>query len=183
MPLQDLLNLLYRVYKYCSNIAKRHALVNVCMCMNQVSIRTCWTATSTFGGGCICCRNCKHHISREGLWHSKLIDKTLIIIKAIPTEYSTLYTVWVKECMNDLCQQYTPVIFDMSLLSKTLELVWCNCREVYLVNNNKSFIAFTTYKVIIFRLFLLHIPYNQYLKNLHGLIWKMYLVIVVTTFV
>jgi len=44
------------------------------------------------------------------------------------TDYSTIYTVLLrlKECMNDLGQQYTPVIFDMSLLAKALVIVWCN---------------------------------------------------------
>ncbi|XP_052801704.1 uncharacterized protein LOC128232273 [Mya arenaria] len=54
------------------------------------------------------------------------------IIMATPTDYSTIYTVLLrlKECMNALGQQYAPVIFDMSLLAKALEIVWCNRDEL-----------------------------------------------------
>jgi len=55
------------------------------------------------------------------------------IIMATPTDYSTVYTVLLrlKECMNALGQQYAPVIFDMSLLAKALEIVWSNQDELH----------------------------------------------------
>ncbi|XP_060579912.1 uncharacterized protein LOC132736731 [Ruditapes philippinarum] len=54
------------------------------------------------------------------------------IIMATPTDYSTVYTVLLrlKECMNELGQGYAPVVFDMSLLSKALEIVWCQKEEL-----------------------------------------------------
>jgi len=55
------------------------------------------------------------------------------IIMATPTDYRTVYTVLLrlKECMNALDQQYAPVIFDMSLLAKALEIVWSNQDELH----------------------------------------------------
>lgn len=53
------------------------------------------------------------------------------IIMAPPNDFSTVYTVLkrTKEQMNALGQTICPIVFDMGLLSKALEIVWANPRE------------------------------------------------------
>ena len=75
------------------------------------------------------CVSCQHNV-----WLNTSVSNVAFnpIIMATWTDYSTIYTVLLrlKECMNDLGQQYTPVIFDMSLLAKALVIVWCNWDEL-----------------------------------------------------
>ena len=51
---------------------------------------------------------------------------------ANPTDYSTIYTTLLrsKEVMSALGQSYVPIMFDMGLLVKTLEVVWSRCDEL-----------------------------------------------------
>jgi len=54
------------------------------------------------------------------------------IIMANPTDYSTVYTTLLptKEVMSALGQSYVPIVFDMCLLVKALEIVWSRCDEL-----------------------------------------------------
>ena len=59
------------------------------------------------------------------------------IIMANPTEHQTIYTTLkrIKEAMNNLGQTNVPVVFDMGLLTKALEITWANpecSQELYL---------------------------------------------------
>ena len=54
------------------------------------------------------------------------------IIMANPTEHQTIYTTLmrIKEAMNNLGQTNVPVVFDMGLLTKALEITWANHEEL-----------------------------------------------------
>ena len=54
------------------------------------------------------------------------------ILKANPTEPSTIYTILLrlKKSLNLMGQEHVPVCFDMGLLSKALEIVWANPQEL-----------------------------------------------------
>jgi len=54
------------------------------------------------------------------------------IIMANPTEHQTIYTTLmrIKEAMNNLGQTHVPVVFDMGLLTKALEITWANPEEL-----------------------------------------------------
>lgn len=54
------------------------------------------------------------------------------ILMAPPTDHRTIYTLLkrIKEAMAELGQSYSPVVFDMGLLTKALEIVWANPVEL-----------------------------------------------------
>lgn len=54
------------------------------------------------------------------------------IIMAPPNDYSTVYTTLkrTKEQMNALGQHICPIVFDMELLTKALEIVWARKNEL-----------------------------------------------------
>jgi len=48
------------------------------------------------------------------------------------TEHQTIYTTLmrIKEAMNNLGQTHVPIVFDMGLLTKALEITWANPEEL-----------------------------------------------------
>ena len=54
------------------------------------------------------------------------------ILLAQPTNYDTVYTALKRsnEQMKAIGQQYTPIVFNMGLLAKALEIVWSRSDEL-----------------------------------------------------
>lgn len=69
-------------------------------------------------------------ISRENIPVSKISYNPLIM--APPTDYSTIFTTLLrnKEISNALGHDFTPVVFDMGLLTKALEITWASPDEL-----------------------------------------------------
>lgn len=55
-----------------------------------------------------------------------------LIIMAPPTDYATVFTTLLcsKEAANKLGHEFIPVVFDIGILAKALELVWANSVEL-----------------------------------------------------
>ena len=67
-------------------------------------------------------------------FHSIIVQENAFnpIIMASPTDYATIYTTMMqlKEIVNSLGYQHVPIYFDLSLLSKALDVVWSRPEEL-----------------------------------------------------
>ena len=84
-------------------------------------------------------------IQNWGVFHAALDDNNVNatpstisfnpIIMSNPTDHQTIYTTLrlLKEAMNNFGQPYAPIVFEMCLLMKALEITWAHPRELKLV--------------------------------------------------